>query len=402
MGKKSKSRYPKGNNRKQMSSKTKASGFKDTQLTLLNQKFRSKQKLSPSEVKLVARDTKLSEKQVRTWFTNKRRNCSQKKIQNSSVFSKVPKVSVLMDMNTIKALQRSLAGTENILKEEENESFESTSLSEKIPSLDQEDKAVKEIQNVGIFQQKKCIKTNKYIEKLLQRVEELEEGLKEREGEIYFMQKDISRSREDLEAKDRVLRTIQQSIPKVVSDHRKNIEVKDMKILELENRLQLSERGNTELRLELENIRKTGKCSEDKEELDTLKNKNSEYQQNLLELERNLAQKEKVLEKNVELEKSIRVLEQEKVTLTAEIEKKSRELNLVRYKERQCLQLERTLSETRKMLDECKAENKELQMKESQSAEKISQLEFEKHSQSVELNTLGEVIKRLNDKVRTP
>ena len=216
------------------------------------------------------------------------------------------------------------------------------------------------------------------------------------------MQKDISRSREDLEAKDRVLRTIQQSIPKVVSDHRKNIEVKDMKILELENRLQLSQRGNTELRLELENIRKTGKCSEDKEELDTLKNKNSEYQQNLLELERNLAEKEKVLEKNVELEKSIRVLEQEKVTLTAEIEKKSRELNLVRYKERQCLQLEMTLSETRKMLDECKAENKELQMKESQSAEKISQLEFEKHSQSVELNTLGEIIKRLNDKVRTP
>ena len=374
-----------------MSSTNRSCGFKDSQLLLLNQKFRSQQKLSLAEVKQLTGETKLSEKQVRTWFANKRRQCKQNK--KSTAFSKVPKVSVLMDMDTIKALQRSIAKTENILQDEENESFQSTSLSEMIPFIEKPE----------IPRNKICTKTktNVYIENLLQRVEELESVLKEREGDIYVMQKDLNRSRDDLETKERVLKTIQQSIPKVVSDHRKILEEKDIKILELENRLDSSERANTELRAKLETIRKDGKCFENKNELESLENQNSEYKLTIIELNRNLAEKETALEKNSELEKSIQRLEHEKVSLMAEFEKRNRELNLMKYKESQCLQLERTLSETMRILAQCKEESSELRMKEVQSAEKISELEFEVHSRSVELNSLGDLVKRLNDKVRT-
>ena len=175
----------------------------------------------------------------------------------------------------------------------------------------------------------------------------------------------------------------------------------DLKILELENRLEGSEKANTELRVKLETIRKDGKDFENKNELDSQNKQNSEHKLTIIELNRNLAEKETALEKNSELEKSIRRLEDEKVSLRAEFEKRNRELNLMKYKERQCLQLERTLSETRRILAECKEESTKLRLREIQSAEKISELEFEVHSRSVELTTLGELVKKLNNKVRT-
>ena len=73
----------------------------------------------------------------------------------------------------------------------------------------------------------------------------------------------------------------------------------------------------------------------------------------------------------------------------------------VKLKENQCLLLESSLDATRNQLAECKDQNAELQRREFQNVEKISVLQFELHSKSAELDTMGLVIRRLNDKIKS-
>ena len=350
-------------------------GFKSSQLTLLNQKFQQKQTLSSAEVTQLARATKLSEKQVRGWFANKRKRYNKHK---STAFSKVPKVNVLMDMDTINALKKSIVGTEYILVDEESNTG-STSLSE---STSVQDRHVQKMNHIPLT--KPCNKTNKLIENLLQKIEELEEGLKEKEGDLYLLNKDLDRSKGDLQANERVLKTIQQSIPKVVSDHKKELESKDLKILELQTKVKSSEETSIALTKELDILKKEMASSDTKN--DSLRKKHSEYEKSVTKSRRILEEKE--LEQNI-----VRVVLQEK--------SQNENLKLLKAKESQCRTLEVNLKETRRLLTECRDDNRELHRKELRSEEKISMLEFEIHSKSAELVTMGEVIKRLNEKIQT-
>ena len=74
---------------------------------------------------------------------------------------------------------------------------------------------------------------------------------------------------------------------------------------------------------------------------------------------------------------------------------------MLKLKENQCLMLESMLAATKNQLAECKDQNAELQRKEFDNAEKISVLQFEVHSKSAELGTMGLVIRRLNDKIKS-
>ena len=73
---------------------------------------------------------------------------------------------------------------------------------------------------------------------------------------LYLTKKELTGCKEHLESKERVLKTIQQSIPRVVSDHKKNLELKDTEILELRNKFDSSETRNIELRGELARLKK--------------------------------------------------------------------------------------------------------------------------------------------------
>jgi len=80
---------------------------------------------------------------------------------------------------------------------------------------------------------KPCTKEEDLVEELLRRIEELEEDLKDREGDLYYTKKDLESVQATLEGKERVLNTVQESIPKVVSEHKKALQNKDDKISEL-------------------------------------------------------------------------------------------------------------------------------------------------------------------------
>ena len=73
----------------------------------------------------------------------------------------------------------------------------------------------------------------------------------------------------------------------------------------------------------------------------------------------------------------------------------------MKFEENQVLLLESMLAATRNLLAECKDQNAELQRKEFENVEKISVLQFELHSKSAELGTMGLVIRRLNEKIKS-
>ena len=356
-------------------------GFKDSQLSILNRTFGLKQHLSTTEVENLAREIRLSQKQVRTWFANKRKRCKGG-IGKSTAFSKIAKVAVLMDMDTINAMKESILMHSNKDKSscdysDDDASDDSMSLSEKTSVLER-----REMVNVNVKQarfwmmekdksngeketpaplMKQCTSTNKYLENFLQRIEDLEEGLKEREGQLYFTKKELASCKENLENKERVLQTIQQSIPRVVSDHKKNLEMKDTEILEMKNKFDSSENKNKELSAELESLKNEGRY---------LKGKLTENSP-----------------RNPFVSETGNPSEEQKVKMKS--------------KENQVLLLESMLAATRSQLAECKDQNAELQRKEFENVEKISVLQFELHSKSAELGTMGLVIRRLNEKIKS-
>ena len=108
--------------------------FKHSQLSVLSRTFELKQRPSPSEIENLAKQTRLSQKQVRTWFANRRSRC---KLGKSTAFSKIAKVAVLMDMNTINTIKESILthlNTDNVVGDDsdsDSERDERISLSEK-------------------------------------------------------------------------------------------------------------------------------------------------------------------------------------------------------------------------------------------------------------------------------
>ena len=68
----------------------------------------------------------------------------------------------------------------------------------------------------------------------MRRIEELEEDLKDKDGDLYYTKKDLESVQATLEGKERVLSTVQESIPKVVIEHKKALQTKDDAISELE------------------------------------------------------------------------------------------------------------------------------------------------------------------------
>ena len=147
----------------------------------------------------------------------------------------------------------------------------------------------------------------------------------------------------------------------VVSDHKKNLEMKDTEILEMKNKFDSSENKNKELSAELESLKNEGRY---------LKGKITENSP-----------------RNPFVSETGNPSEEQKVKMKS--------------KENQVLLLESMLAATRYQLAECKDQNAELQRKEFENVEKISVLQFELHSKSAELGTMGLVIRRLNEKIKS-
>merc|ERR1712129_214258 len=100
-----------------------------------------------------------------------------------------------------------------------------------VKELKKEKEVVKE--KIVKTDSKPCTKEEDLVEELLRRIEELEEDLKDREGDLYYTKKDLESVQATLEGKERVLNTVQESIPKVVSEHKKALQNKDDKISDL-------------------------------------------------------------------------------------------------------------------------------------------------------------------------
>ena len=94
---------------------------------------------------------------------------------------------------------------------------------------------------------------------------------------LYLTKKELTGCKEHLESKERVLKTIQQSIPRVVGDHKRNLDLKDTEILALKNKFDFSQNKITELRGEVERLKKESQDG-GREVVKMLRSKYEEYQ----------------------------------------------------------------------------------------------------------------------------
>merc|ERR1712183_251666 len=101
-----------------------------------------------------------------------------------------------------------------------------------------------------------CSKQEDLVEALLRSIEELEEDLKDKEGDLDNAKKDLDAVKTTLEGKERVLTTVQESIPKVVNEHKKALETRDNEIKELKLR-------NIKMQEEAENKSKNLICKDE-------------------------------------------------------------------------------------------------------------------------------------------
>jgi len=172
---------------------------------------------------------------------------------------------------------------------------------------------------------KPCTREEDLVEELLRRIEELEEDLKDKDGDLYYTKKDLESVQATLEGKERVLNTVQESIPKVVSEHKKALQTKDDSISELKlSNSKLQEELKVKPKSEFTDVEvkklKEASIKLEKERdsiefefVDKLKAKEKEnycLKSSIIELGKEIAKKDQLQESKVQINGEIKQLKQ--------------------------------------------------------------------------------------------
>jgi len=236
------------------------------------------------------------------------------------------------------------------------------------------------------------------IEKLFVKIEELEEGLREKEAELYYSKKDFDSLQDDKKSKEKILETLQDSIPKVVSDHKKSLEEKDMEIFELKVK-------NDNLEKRYKGVGE-GKSTdvESKGQLEALRKERMEKIIIESNLKEELRMKSEEMNKyKIEVEGRENLKEAEITVLKVKIAgQKNREEGerLLRLKELQSLDYEQKYRVTEQTLHETKQKLELLVTRCESQASRVEQLELDVFSKTAELKSQSTIIAGLNEKLK--
>ena len=394
--------------------------FSEGQIFLLKEKFQSRQYINNKEAEKLAKDLKMSVKQIKVWFQNMRRKVknNDKKADfkiddNNKQFDiKQPNVPVLRDLNTLKSLKNSFESGEIVLDddEEDNGNTEEDVSMDEVINNDHLDISTLETSSLLKFDSvitdvlkakaapedttpliTKCTTTNEYIEQLLKNIEDLEDGIKEKEGDVYFMQKDLDEAKENLEAKERVLNTIQQSIPKVVKDHKDALNKKDAEILELQLKVtDMNETIKNYERVKKEHVKEDSNLVGQRDEMNKMKSLLSDKEKLCQELTSSVKQNEI---KMTELENKNSVLQEN-------LANKDDEIKILKFKLKQTEHMEFLNTDLKERLDKNQCLYKKLLEKEEKFQQNMSDLEFDLYSKTIEVKSMSDTINRLNEKIK--
>ena len=434
------------------SSVTSASDISDNQLKVLNNSFQSNQFVSHNEAEQISKDIRMPIAKIKAWFINMRRKAKRHSLKDLSSDDidgvtlqeqypnvKLPSVDVLMDLKTINAMKNSLESIEIVIDDEDEAQikddapFDEKDVSDlDTPTLLGINTTLKDLMqnNQEMFVDddtpliKECTTKNQYVEILLQKIEYLEDAIKEKEGKVYFAEKELHETQDKLNRTEIVLNTVQESIPKVVSDHKKALLEKDAEILKWKaqaeevtkaskNNEENLRDNNTRLEEEINELKDNIK----KRNLDQEKDPNEESEKlkvQINQLQSELKNKDDDLEVmrskllHTEKDEPERDIKEEaekkfKVHITQlqnELKQKDDDFKIMRFKVRQAEQNEKMrieLEETGKKLG---IEVEKLRQSVEIETQKRADLELDVFSKSVEIKSMAQTISTLNEKLQ--
>ena len=402
-----------------------SSTVSENQLKVLEKHFERGQFVDANSAEKLSRDLKMPVKQIKAWFTKMRRKskCFKKTAtSDKEMYSihgsdalyavKQPRVPVLVDMGTLKAIKNSIESCEIVLDGDDEEDENIRSINDIDENVDistlntstllKVNASMAEIASQMVIEEdntpliKQCTTTNGYIETLLERIEQLEDSIKEKEGEVYFMKKDMDKVQETLDSKEAVLNTIQKSIPKVVSDHKKALQDKDAEILKWKSR-------SDEMKIALDKIQE-----KDQINLDGIEDRAKEVEH----LVSTIAEKEQLIEDlrgcNAKQQtddqqpssSDLTALREKVSALETDVSLKDDELHLLKFKLRQHENGWRVTRDLEEKLESSKQQVTVLQQKNDESSRKIADLELDVFSKSAEIKSLSDIVTRLNTKLK--
>ena len=401
-----------------------SSTVSENQLKVLERHFERGQFVDASSAEKLSKDLKMPVKQIKAWFTKMRRKskCIKKTAtSDKEMYSihgsdalyavKQPRVPVLVDMGTLKAIKNSIESCEIVLDGDDEEDENIRNINDIDENVDistlntstllKVNASMAEIASQMVIEEdntpliKQCTTTNGYIETLLERIEQLEDSIKEKEGEVYFMKKDMDKVQETLDSKEAVLNTIQKSIPKVVSDHKKALQDKDAEILKWKSR-------SDEMKIALDKIQE-----KDQINLDGIEDRAKEVEH----LVSTIAEKEQLIEDlrgcNAKQQtdeqpssSDLTALREKVSALETDVSLKDDELHLLKFKLRQHENGWRVTRDLEEKLESSKQQVTVLQQKNDESSQKIADLELDVFSKSAEIKSLSDIVTRLNTKLK--
>ena len=397
----------------------------ETQLKVLEKHFERGQFVDANSAEKLSKDLKMPVKQIKAWFTKMRRKskCFKKTAtSDKEMYSihgsdalyavKQPRVPVLVDMGTLKAIKNSIESCEIVLDGDDEEDENIRSINDIDENVDistlntstllKVNASMAEIASQMVIEEdntpliKQCTTTNGYIETLLERIEQLEDSIKEKEGEVYFMKKDMDKVQETLDSKEAVLNTIQKSIPKVVSDHKKALQDKDAEILKWKTK-------SDEIKMELDKL-------QEKYQVDP--EGNGDRTEEVEQLVSTIAEKDRLIEDlrgcNVKQQTDdqqpssydLTDLREKVSALETDVSLKADELHVLKFKLRQHENSWRVTRDLEERLESSKQQVAVLQEKNDVSSQKIADLELDVFSKSAEIRSLSDIVTRLNTKLK--
>ena len=397
----------------------------ENQLKVLEKHFERGQFVDASSAEKLSKDLKMPVKQIKAWFTKMRRKskCFKKTAtSDKEMYSihgsdalyavKQPRVPVLVDMGTLKAIKNSIESCEIVLDGDDEEDENIRSINDIDENVDistlntstllKVNASMAEIASQMVIEEdntpliKQCTTTNGYIETLLERIEQLEDSIKEKEGEVYFMKKDMDKVQETLDSKEAVLNTIQKSIPKVVSDHKKALQDKDAEILKWKSR-------SDEMKIALDKIQE-----KDQINLDGIEDRAKEVEH----LVSTIAEKDRLIEDlrgcNAKQQtddqqpssSDLSALREKVSALETDVSLKDDELHVLKFKLRQHENGWQVTRDLEEKLESSKQQVLVLQQKNDESSRKIADLELDVFSKSAEIKSLSDIVTRLNTKLK--
>ena len=187
----------------------------ENQLKVLEKHFERGQFVDANSAEKLSKDLKMPVKQIKAWFTKMRRKskCFKKTAtSDKEMYSihgsdalyavKQPRVPVLVDMGTLKAIKNSIESCEIVLDGDDEEDENIRSINDIDENVDistlntstllKVNASMAEIASQMVIEEdntpliKQCTTTNGYIETLLERIEQLEDSIKEKEGEVNY------------------------------------------------------------------------------------------------------------------------------------------------------------------------------------------------------------------------